>query len=308
MVGVYCARPRGARARPAATGSCQPNPERAECYNNSLSLPTLTAAIASPDPSPESILRQPPPGACDCHAHIFGPSDRFPYTDGRGYTPTDAPVETYLALLDALGLARGVVVQGNAHGTDNRAILHALSQAPQRLRGIAITDAQTSHAELRAWDAIGIRGLRFHLFHPDHKPNYRRGVGLDVFEHFRPIMRTLGWHMQVWCDWRILLDMAPVLAAIGAEMPVVIDHMAEFDASLGVTDPRFAALERLVGEGHCWVKLSGAYRCSRLYPDYGDVTPMQHALVRANPERLVWVRTGRTLRSRRRRCRMTAGC
>jgi 2-pyrone-4,6-dicarboxylate lactonase len=44
----------------------------------------------------------------------------------------------------------------------------------------------------------------------------------------------------------------------------------------------------LVGEGHCWVKLSGAYRCSRLYPDYGDVTPMQRALVRANPERLVW--------------------
>jgi predicted TIM-barrel fold metal-dependent hydrolase len=248
----------------------------------------LTAPIASPDPSPEPVLHQPPPGACDCHAHIFGPSDRFPYTDGRGYTPADAPVEAYLALLDTLGLARGVVVQGNAHGTDNRAILHALSQAPQRLRGIAITDARTTEAELRAWDAIGVRGLRFHLFHPDHKPNYRRGVGLDVFEHFRPVMRALGWHMQVWCDWRILPDMAPVLAAIGAEIPVVIDHMAEFDASLGVADPRFAALERLVGEGRCWAKVSGAYRCSRRYPDYADVVPMHHALIRANPERLLW--------------------
>ena len=280
----------------------------------------MTATIAGPDPSPEPLSHQPPQGACDCHAHIFGPAQSFPYADGRGYTPPDAPLESYLALLDKLGCARGVVVQGNAHGTDNRAILHALSHAPQRLRGIAITDTTTTAEELRDWHAIGVRGLRFHLFHPDHRPNdrggvgldafrhvrpimrklasrlfhpnhrpnYRHAVGLDVFEHFRPIMRELGWHMQVWCDWRILPDMAPTLAAIGAEMPVVIDHMAECDATRGITDPHFTTLQRLVGDGHCWVKLSAPYRCSRLYPDYGDVAPMQQALVRANPERLLW--------------------
>ncbi|MEJ1977969.1 MAG: amidohydrolase family protein [Acetobacteraceae bacterium] len=248
----------------------------------------MTSSIAGPDPTPEAILQALPQGACDCHAHIFGPSDRFPYAEGRGYTPPDAPVESYLALLDALGCDRGVVVQGNAHGYDNRAILDALSHAPQRLRGVAITDARATAANLRSWHEAGMRGLRFHIFHPDRQPGYVRGVGLDVFEHFRPVMRALGWHMQVWCDWRVLPELDPILRSIGADMPVVIDHMAEFDASLGVADPRFATLERLVGDGVCWVKLSGAYRCSKLYPDYDDVAAIQRALVRANPERLLW--------------------
>jgi hypothetical protein len=38
-------------------------------------------------------------GAWDTHAHIFGPSDKFPYQPGRGYTPPDAPVERFIALL-----------------------------------------------------------------------------------------------------------------------------------------------------------------------------------------------------------------
>jgi 2-pyrone-4,6-dicarboxylate lactonase len=248
----------------------------------------MTVPIAGPDPTPEPITHPLPQNACDCHAHIFGPEEIFPFTDGRGYTPPEAPAEAYLGLLDALGCARGVVVQGNAHGYDNRAILDALRRYPQRMRGVAITDAQVGMAELREWDRAGMRGLRFHMFHPDNRPNYRRGVGLDAFRHFEPAMRELGWHMQLWCDWRILLELEPTLREIGRTMPVVIDHLAEFDATLNATDPRFQVLLRLVGEGLCWAKLSGAYRCSRLHPDYLDVQPLQAALVRANPERLVW--------------------
>ena len=106
----------------------------------------------------------PPPGAWDAHAHIFGPADKFPYTPGRGYTPPDAPVENFIALLDRLGCARGVVVQGNAHGYDNRVLLDALARYPQRLRGVAITDTRIAPATLRDWHRLGMRGLRFHLF------------------------------------------------------------------------------------------------------------------------------------------------
>ncbi|WP_461190966.1 hypothetical protein [Bradyrhizobium sp. UFLA06-06] len=51
-----------------------------------------------------------PPKACDTHAHVFGPADRFPYAGDRSYTPPDAPLATYLGMLDALGFARGVLV------------------------------------------------------------------------------------------------------------------------------------------------------------------------------------------------------
>jgi predicted TIM-barrel fold metal-dependent hydrolase len=45
---------------------------------------------------------------------------------------------------------------------------------------------------------------------------------------------------------------------------------------------------RLVGDGGCWVEVSGAHRLSRSAPDYPDARPFHEALVRANPDRLVW--------------------
>ncbi len=91
----------------------------------------------------------PPPDACDTHAHVFGPEERFPYAEDRSYTPPDAPLEKYLGMLDAIGFARGVLVQGSAHGRDNSAMLDALSRRPDRLRGVAVADADIAPATLR---------------------------------------------------------------------------------------------------------------------------------------------------------------
>src|SRR5919205_3226396 len=89
-----------------------------------------------------------PPKACDTHAHVFGPADRFPYAEDRSYTPPDAPLDAYLRMLDTLGFARGVLVQGSAHGRDNSAMLDALARHPDRLRGIAVAEADVSAAAL----------------------------------------------------------------------------------------------------------------------------------------------------------------
>ena len=121
---------------------------------------------------------------------------------------------------------------------------------------------------MRDWHRLGLRGLRFHLFSTAGRPGYVRGVGLDVFEAFRPVMRELGMVMQVWCDWRLLPDVAATLRGISAELPVVIDHMLNIPAERGVDDPCFQALLRLVGEGHAYAKLSAPYRLSSQFPDY----------------------------------------
>src|SRR6476620_4492323 len=101
----------------------------------------------------------PPPKACDTHAHVFGPAARFSYADDRSYTPPDAPLAKYLGMLDTIGFTRGVMVQGSAHGRDNSAMLDALAQCPDRLRGVAVADADVAPADLRAWDRLGVRGL-----------------------------------------------------------------------------------------------------------------------------------------------------
>jgi predicted TIM-barrel fold metal-dependent hydrolase len=242
--------------------------------------------IAGPVARPKKPRLPPPPDAWDAHAHVFGPAGKFPYTPGRGYTPPDAPVEKFVALLDHNGCARGLVVQGNAHGYDNRVVLDAMSRYPQRLRGVAITDTRIAPETLRDWHELGMRGLRFHLM--EKKLGYVRGVGLDVFEVFRKTMAELGWVMQVFCDWRILQDAAPTLREIARDMPVIVDHYGMVEASRGVNEPNFQALLRLVGEGATHVKVSAPYRVSTQFSDYADARALHEALVAANPERLMW--------------------
>ena len=240
--------------------------------------------IAGPVPQPKRPRRLPPPGAWDSHFHIFGPSDTFPYQPGRAYTPPDAPVERLIGLLDRLGFTNGLVVQGNAHVYDNRVVLDALERFPQRLRGVAITDTRIKSEVLRDWHQRGMRGLRFHLF----PPGVRRGVGLDVFEVFRKTMADLGWVAQFFCDHRLLAPSAAAFKAISRDMPVIVDHLGMVPAERGVNDENFQALLKLVGEGHAYVKVSAVYRLSAQYPDYADARVLHDALVRANPNMLMW--------------------
>jgi predicted TIM-barrel fold metal-dependent hydrolase len=161
-----------------------------------------------------------------------------------------------------------------------------LARFPKRLRGVAITDTRIEPKVLRDWHKIGIRGLRFHLF--PQAPNYRRGVGLDVFEVFRSTMADLGWVAQFFCDHRMLAPAAAALDAISRDMPVIVDHLGMVPAAAGVGDENFQALLRLVGEGRAYVKHSAVYRLSTQYPDYADARVLHDALLRANPERLLW--------------------
>jgi hypothetical protein len=87
--------------------------------------------------------------------------------------------------------------------------------------------------------------------------------------------------MQVFCDWRLMSEVAATLREISREMPVIVDHMLNIPARRGVNDAQFQALLRLVGGGHVHVKLSAAYRLSDEFPDYSDARPFHDALLRA---------------------------
>src|SRR5262245_22026152 len=169
-------------------------------------------------PSRPQVL--PPANACCTHAHVFGPAARFPYAPDRSYTPPDAPLDMYLSMLDTLGCTRGVLVQGSAHGRDNAAMLDALASHPDRLRGVAVADADVAAGELRRWASLGVRGLRFNHFFRGGKLHYHGGVPLEAARTLAPIMVELGWHLQLWIDVKDLPDTLPTLRALG--LPVVI--------------------------------------------------------------------------------------
>ncbi len=56
----------------------------------------------------------------------------------------------------------------------------------------------------------------------------------------------------------------------------------------GVGQPGFADLLALVKSGKAYVKISGAYRASKLGPDYADATPLAKALIAAKVDRIIW--------------------
>ena len=246
----------------------------------------MSEAPCPPPREPTRPVVATPPKACDTHCHVFGPASQFPYAADRSYTPPDAPLSKYLAMLDTLGFERGALVQGSAHGRDNAAMLDALERHPDRLRGVAVADRDTAAVDFGTWDALGVRGLRFNHFFRDGQLHYRGGVPLEDAKILSPILKDLGWHLQLWIDVKDLPDTIPILKEIG--LPVVIDHMGRTDAQAGVNAPGFQALLRLLGEGGCWVKLSGAHRVSQQAPDYPDARALHVALVKENPEQLVW--------------------
>ena len=157
---------------------------------------------------------------------------------------------------------------------------------PKRLRGVAVADENVPVAELRRWNDLGIRALRFNHFFRDGKLHYQGGVTLENAKKLAPAMKDLGWHMQLWIDVKDLPDTIPIIKSIG--LPVVIDHMGRTDARAGINTPGFQSLVRLAGEGGCWVKMSGAHRLSTRAPDYPDARPFHEALVAANPDQLIW--------------------
>jgi predicted TIM-barrel fold metal-dependent hydrolase len=67
----------------------------------------------------------------------------------------------------------------------------------------------------------------------------------------------------------------------------VIDHMGGFDDAAGVEHPGFVCLRDLVADGHAWVKLC-AYRNLLAAADFELGRLFHEALLRANPQRLVW--------------------
>lgn len=227
-----------------------------------------------------------PPGACDCHCHVFGPAARFPYAEPRSYTPDDAPLEAYLVLLNHLGFARGVIVQPSAYDRDNRATLDAVRRAPDRLRGIGVGGVELTLSILREWHNAGIRGLRANEYRRAGEAAYHGGVRLEEVEPLAPLMAELGWHLQLWIDAADLPDLMPRLARM--RIPVVVDHMGRLHHRRGTSDPGFEALRRGVAEGHLWAKVSGTYRLGATAPDYAEARPFHDALVAANPDQLVW--------------------
>lgn len=227
-----------------------------------------------------------PDGACDCHTHVFGPYDEFPFTYEMPYAPPLAPASLHWDMMDRVGVSRGVLIQPGAFGTDPAAILDALARSGRRLRGIAAATAAVGDDVLDRWHAAGVRGLRFNEMRaPGGTGRYPGSIGIDEFDAMAPRLAAWGWHAELWATIDTTASLMPRLRVSG--VPVVLDHLAGLVASRGLDDPAFQTILAALGEGWLWVKLT-LCRASQNFPDYPELRPFHDALIAANPGRVIW--------------------
>jgi 2-pyrone-4,6-dicarboxylate lactonase len=236
-----------------------------------------------PDPAPRAPSFAVPPGACDCHVHLFGPEAAFPYQANRSYTPHDATVADLRRMHGILGIERAVVIQASVHGTDNRAVLAGVASDPVRLRGIAAVGETVSERELRDLHEGGVRGIRVNLVDKGGMPF----SSLDALVHMADRIRDMGWHIELLVHVEEDAGFRRLVPRLS--VPVSVGHVGYTKAAKGVGDPGYQEFLALLRDGFCWVKLTGPYRISgrHAFP-YDDIEDFVQAVVEAAPDRIVW--------------------
>lgn len=212
----------------------------------------------------------------DTHAHVFA-RGLSAAPDARYVPAYDATVRRYLAILDAQGIDAGVLVQPSFLGADNRHLLQALAQAPQRLRGVAVVAEDAAEAELAVLHAAGVRGIRINPFERARPDLSSAGWRATLAR-----AASLGWHVVLHEEGGALVDLLAQLH--GYPGPLVVDHLGRPGADAAGNAAVERAVLRRAAARPLFVKLSAPYR--------GDAAAVARAARRyrqaLGPERLLW--------------------
>src|SRR5882724_11475034 len=198
---------------------------------------------SSAEPVPNSTGTEPPllkapANAADCHMHTYDPA-RFPMPPNPRAAPSNATVDDYRLLQKRIGTTRVVIVQPRNYATDNRVTLYAISQLGPNARGVAVVTPAIADAELKAFHAGGIRGIRFSLSDPSS-----RAVTPDMVEPLAKRVADLGWHVQFNVDGEMIDEMASILRRLPT--PMVFDHLAHPPVAVGIEHSSHKIVRELI--------------------------------------------------------------
>jgi predicted TIM-barrel fold metal-dependent hydrolase len=223
-------------------------------------------------------------GACDCHVHVVGPTDRFPQSARRSYTANLAPLDSLRVFAEPEGVSRFVIVQASFYGTDNSCLLAALGRLRENGRGVVAVDLNAlTPALLEQYEQRGVRGLRVNL--------YSKSLAFEPERISDLLAATIektpspGWHVEIIAPISLLISAARTIAE--SQVSVVLDHYA-LPVGASPDSPQGQRLLDLVALPHVWVKLTAPYRIVADPLATHPPTEWLSALLRAAPDRCVW--------------------
>jgi 2-pyrone-4,6-dicarboxylate lactonase len=223
-----------------------------------------------------------PSGAWDTHVHIFGPPERYSHVEKPHYTLPDGTLAQYRRLMPQVGIEKFVLVQPSYYGTDNSCLLDALVDVGDLARGVVMIEPEISDAELDRFHQCGVRAVRLDLFKRAREP---RAATRSYITETAARVGALGWHLQFYAPGYVVRDLIRFFRTL--QIDFVIDHMGYMLEEDGLRSEDFSALLDLLACGHCYLKLSGAYRIAK-HRSYAFVEPVAKAIVDRAPDRAVW--------------------
>jgi len=234
-----------------------------------------------PDPNPTKPHFTLPPGTVDTHFHVMGPPQVFPFVETRLYTPPAAPIEHWLGMAKAVGIARGVMVVPAVHGFDNAPMHDAIAKAEGRLVGMIRANPALTEADNKTLHAQGVRGVRFN-FRRDLEGTFDR----DAMQQVIARLGSLNWAVDFHIDADLMVKNAELLRRI--DKPVIIDHFGLCDPAKGVDSAEFRVLLDLVAQPNIHVKISSLDRYLYAGKKYEDVCTLARALTARAPDHVIW--------------------
>jgi predicted TIM-barrel fold metal-dependent hydrolase len=234
------------------------------------------------DPDPRTPLKMPPPLACDCQFHVFGPAERYPVVPGTAYEMPGATIERALHVHSVLGFKRGVIVQSTTYGADHQNVLDGLAMAGSGYRGCAHASVlkERDDAYIARLHDAGVRGARF----------TRSGLAgsFDAKDIERALARAkeLGWYVKVQPEMTGVAETIKPFRHL--DVPVVIDHMGRPNPEAGDADPSLRIVLEMLGDGNVWVMLTLGEKISKKGYPWDDSVSIAQRIVEAAPERCIW--------------------
>ena len=198
---------------------------------------------------------------------------------GAAYIPPEKDVADYMTdEAHANGIGRAVIIQASVDGTDNSALVRALSAAPDgiSLRGVAMIGPDSTGLE--ALTAVGICAVRV---------QDRGKLGLNELARLPLIAERaaeVDWHVELNTEPERFTAVGDMLRTLPAQQPLVLDHYGHVDPCQPSHEDDLA---RLLDSGRVWVKLAPT-RVSRDIGEYGDLAGLTARLVAGWPERCLW--------------------
>ncbi len=238
--------------------------------------------VKKPDPHTKKPRLIAPPGACDTHLHVYGPTRLYPLAPERNYTPDPrSTLDDYLRVHRALGLSRAVIVTGSANGTNNRVTFDALSRMQGNFKGLALLDPAIADKELLELKDGGFTGFRI-------KANGRGGLSFADAKRMAARTADFAWHVEFMCQSTAeAIGAVPALNGLG--LPYVFDHLAHAEPRHRAEREFAELLSVLKSEERVWINLYSFYQLSEAGPpDYGDMIEVARQIIDARPDRVIW--------------------